>query len=1061
MTRKSALSRLFQGSSVRLGIVDPAQAHRYHPAAVPKARTSVESQVSGHDRRPRESVSRARAGARFLPTPEVTMSRTVRALRIALVSLVMLGAASTATAADDDFEFAQALARRGYVDLAKEKYESLGQSAEGQLGLALLRLFEARVAGGERSEKRREPFVDVLALFDQADQAIAGFIKRFPSHKRTLEARLERARLLQQRADYVKLAIEEGWTPADQGREKLLEQVAKDYDAAIGLLRPVQENAEKQRDAAREKHGANSREYFAADDEFGLIWLFRIVALYGKGAALPPGNAAGQAALNQVVTEVEDFLWDYETSVRGVWALQYRGLANWKLENATDAYVDVKEAATYIEGSDFPAARDVSFKSFQKLAEVALDLGQQGNVDFARQALTDFEKLELFWPNRYEDAAGQRAALAHAKVLIHNGRVEAAVQVVQKVLESAARVGTGVDREAGSLLGELLGSGASIDLPPTDLARVANAYFQQEKYNDAIRAFRAVIDACHDDEGKPVRALMDEHGWTAWDQIGVCYGIQRRYYEAFLAFDRIEQAWAADKSNEVLTELTDETGHSRYKALEALSRRAGDDAAKARYKTLSEQALTSFAEAHPNSPYNQEASSKEAETKVRDMREAGRGFLRGNVEAGEYVAAIDAAEKAIAEVPADSTAMAKMKAYLTETKRRRAQATKDPNTAREAIALAEAWLAKSRPDTLDSSVRRARANGRNIALLQLLTSYADLLGMAQGRAAKKEAASEWLTALDKHQEAFLEAAVNGDRQLSVWRTEALIATDQLDEAERLVLDLMERAPEHANTRYLAGQVAKGLENGAESRLNEFDDKIGAQGLFRRAAILREFVVSKLGDKPEYDESVAKAYQRAGEFDRASELYEKALAAYQEAGKEEQANNVRIKLIDLLIDRGKYDEAIPQLEARLVEDPGERARILGRLKKDTSLTVADIQEMLKSTSRSTGVLDALSRAYLEAKTRERLIAAINTTAILLKSKKEKHDEEWVRWITRYAQANYQFGLDYKTDAAFDAVINTIQNGIITPGYLENYDELVPGTKKKLETLLRESKTRRGR
>lgn len=981
------------------------------------------------------------------------MSRTVRALRVALVSLVMLGASTAAHAADDDFEFAQALARRGYVDLATEKYESLGNSAEGQLGLALLRLFEARVAGGERSDKRREPFADVLALFDQADQAIAGFIKRFPNHKRTLEARLERARLLQQRADYVNLALEQSWTPSDASREQLLDRVAKDYDAAISLLGPIQENAAKARDAAREKTGANSKEFFAADDEHGLIWLFRIVALYGKGAALPPGNSAGKAALMQVVSEVEDFLWDYETSVRGVWGLQYRGLANWKLENAADAYADVKEAATYIQGSDFPAARDVSFKSFEKLATVAIDLGSQGGIDYARQALGEFDKLDEFWPKRNESAAGQRASLAHARLMIHNGRVEDAVQVVQNVLSAAARTQTGVDREAGSLLGELLGGGARIDLPPADLNRVANAYFQQEKYNDAIRAYRAVIQAAD------TPAEMDEFGWEAWDRIGVCYGIQQRYFEAYLAFDHLEQAWKKTPDNEVLAAKTDMTGNSRYKALEALSRNAATDAAKTRYKDMAKAARDEFAESHPDSPLNQGAATSGAEEKVRDMRAAGRDFLRGKIEAAAYVATIDVAEKAIGEVPKDGPDVAKMDAYRIETKRRRGEAEKDPAITAEAIKLAEAWLTKSRPDTMDSGVRRARANGKNIALLQLLTAHSNLLELASGRDAKKEAAGAWIAALDKYQTEFLGAAVNGERQLSVWRTEALVAMDRLDDAERLVLGLIEKAPDHPNTTYLAGKVAKGLENSAESRLNEFEDKIGAQGLFRRAAIMREFVVSKLGDKPEYDESVAKAYQRAGEFDRAAELYERALAAYDEAGKVEQASNVRVKLIDLLIDRGKYEEAIPQLEARLIDDATHRTRILARLKKDTTLTTDDLRDMLQHTSRSTGVLDALSRAYLEAKTKERLIAAINTTAILLKSKKVKHDEEYVRWITRYCQANMQFGLDHRTDAAFDAVIATIQNGIVTPGYIETYDELVPGTKKKLETLLREAKSRR--
>ena len=107
--------------------------------------------------------------------------------------------------------FADALARRGYPDLAKEVYNNLindpkstsTKRAEGQYGLALLIYTDARVLAGERNEKRRSPMEEVLKRFDEADQAFAKFIQESASHPRNLDAKLTRGKLLQDKAEYV------------------------------------------------------------------------------------------------------------------------------------------------------------------------------------------------------------------------------------------------------------------------------------------------------------------------------------------------------------------------------------------------------------------------------------------------------------------------------------------------------------------------------------------------------------------------------------------------------------------------------------------------------------------------------------------------------------------------------------------------------------------------------------------------------------------------------------------------------------------------------------------
>ena len=256
---------------------------------------------------------------------------------LAVSGLLLVVAGGAARAEDDDFEFADALSRRGYTDLATEKFTSLindpkstaQKKAEGQYGLSLLTYSEARYAAAERNEKRREAMDKVLKRFDDADKAFAEFIEKNASHPRNLEAKLTRGKLLQDKAEYVKTALESNWTlPAGTNEGTWRKQMAEWFDTAIQLFEAAEKKARDEKDALKQARKDSGDAWDDAYDKVGLIWLYRLAALYGKGAALPKGDSVAVAALTQCIKEgSDDYQWEYGDTVRGRWAIHYSGLA--------------------------------------------------------------------------------------------------------------------------------------------------------------------------------------------------------------------------------------------------------------------------------------------------------------------------------------------------------------------------------------------------------------------------------------------------------------------------------------------------------------------------------------------------------------------------------------------------------------------------------------------------------------------------------------------------------------------------------------------------------------
>ncbi len=980
-------------------------------------------------------------------------TRTVRAV-VATAALVL--GTCFAHASDDDFDFAQALAARGYGDLAEAQFRkilndpsrSASEKAEGQYGLALIKFTAALRDANVENDARRKGMPIVLAAFDAADKELTQFLQRNPTHSRALDAKLSNAKVQTEKADYVNRAIERGWLTPDLDESKLKQQVAAGYDQAIKLLKTVQDDIK----IRLVKLSPSDDGYEETSNEHGLVWLYKIQALYGKGAALPKGDASGIASLNMVLTEVENFLWDYEGTVRGLWGFYFSGLANWKLGNPKDAMNDITSAATSAdEKQAIPGSLSIVMMSFQKAAEMGPDLADSHGPQYLERTAKLFDKLPQTWPSYLQTAYGQRAALAHAKILALQGQTAEAIELVQTVIRKADEHGTFVQNDGGRVLGELLTGGTSgAALDPALLDRIASSKFAGADYRGAVKAYQAVVQASRGDN-----AMMDAHGWRAWERIGNSYGALERFYEAYVAFDHLQIAYRADNTNEVLEGITNTTGFSRAQVIDLLARNEKDETKKTALVAHSKKLLEEFASDNPNSPKNQDAASGAFSSKMKEMKQAAR---EGDMpkaralakEARALAGSIAPDSKTFDRVGAD---LASIHLHLKEYD--------------QGIKESQKWLDKERPTTIDSAVRRARRQGAAISLSTLLGCYSRRPDSLEGEA-KKTAFTELLAVIDKHGAQYAEITTRGKRQMDTWRIEALNELGQVDQADELLGNLLEADANLRNGPFLALLVARAREReGAEWEAKT--DMQRARVKYRRAAQLYEYAATKGAEfqgrvpSPGSFRSIAKKWIRAGELDKGEELLKKALEAYEAAGEQESADAVRIELIGLFIDRGKYDEAIGPLESRLVEDETSRTAVLTKLGEATGkLTNADIEELQTKhlMSKQKGVIDQLSRAYFEAAREDfELIRAINLVNLLqfATRKDDQHNERWIEWKLREVKAYYKFGENHGAPDAFKTCAKIIQN-LVTLGMLEQYDKTVPGSKAQFEAILRDAKAK---
>jgi hypothetical protein len=875
----------------------------------------------------------------------------LRIIRLAIA--VTLVAASSAGAADDDVEFAKALARRGYGDVAErvlrraaaDAKASPSRVAESKLALAQLRRFEATRSARTRGADRAA----TLRLFEAAESAYRALVSD-PSTAKS--ARLELARLGVAHATFA------GGAP----------EAKSALDESLSLLAHAETAARADADAATE--GAPERSI--AEDEIASIRLLRVEALHARGAALGASDPAGAAALNSALEEIEKFTWDYAGTLRCAWAFRWRGLVLARLGRTREACESLRDAASAVTERDgVRGVEDATLQAFDDLARTASSAGDADGEALVREMLPALERLPVDWPRHLEFAAGRRARLAAARLHVKVGDKVRAADDARAVLAAAGDDDPDAAEDACAIISDCsASSGGVAGLDPELLSRIVRASANSGDLARTVDACRALISACNTPKTR------DQYAWDAWDAMGRAYGGAGKWYEAYLAFDRVERAWRADPSGARLCELVETTAFYRADALTRLAAETKDDADRA----AAERAMAEFARDHPGSSL---ASGARDSAAFRALSEAAALRRAGQTE--ESTRRCREALEALSAIPADSPTYERAQAFVAEAHRRLGDAD-------QAARLAEAWLAEKRPEPVGTGAKRARDQARAQALVTLLAAKTDRAAAAVGPAERTAAFRDVLDELARREVEFAALVPQGAEQIGAWRAEALLATGDLDAAEPIVLEQIRLRPSRAGTRYLAVAAARAFEDAA-LRARERRANAEERAHWLRAARLWEFASHADGaTDPDAMRAAGVAFRAGGDLAHAVDLMSVAAGVLRGASASERdaaararlaesARAVAVELARTLVLLGRFDEAETEAQSLLMQDDASGADALARLGAGDSLRGADVEWLVRRAAKSRAAVDVLASAFAGAGTRERFAAASQTLAAL--------------------------------------------------------------------------------
>lgn len=938
-----------------------------------------------------------------------------------LVAAALIAAARSASAADDDVAFARALAQRGYSDVAERVLRRLaGDAAAAPAKRAQVRLALAQIQRREALRAARSKSADpqvraaTARLFATAEDGYRTLVADAASGA---SARAEFVQLLTSHADYARRGHE------DEAAAKLLDEALRLVEA------PVQG---------------------ATDDEAAWLRLLRMEVRYTRAADAPAGDPSAAEAFERTLKDVESFEWDYAGTVRCAWAFRWKGLVLARLGRTREACEALRDAATAVAEKDgVRGADEMAFAAYEDLAHTAADAKGDGAKTLVAETLPTLERLESEWPRHTATDAGRRARLAIARLHERAGDRARAVADARAVLDAARDADPEGADEACHLLAEWTGSGGSrATLDPATLSRLLRAVTRGGDPMRTVLVCRSLISACTTPEDR------DRFAWDAWDAMGRAYGAAGRWYEAFLAFDRIETAWRADPSNARLTEITDSTAWFRADALARLAAETKD----ADDRAAADRATADFGRDHPGSAY---ATGVQEQQAFRMVGEAAALRRSGDSDAARTRAR--EALAALAAIKEDSPLFERAQALA-------AEANRQVGDFARAAELADAWLAAKRPEPAGPAARRARDQARLQALVTLISAKADGAAAAEEGDARTAGYRALLAAVDANEKDYLALAPGGGDQITAWRAEAMLGVGEIDAAEALVADQIRTRPTKPGTRWLAASAARALDASAAAER----DAAKSRAVWLRAARLWEFVLSSV-ETP--DAEVARAagsdFLAGGDAARAADLLSLAAGllrtaagrAGDEAARTRADASARAASIDLsraLVALHRPDEAIAEAGAALARDDADGEAVLARLAAGETLQGKEIDWLVKRAQTNRAGVDALASALAAGDARERLSGAAQALAALrfTIAPDQGVTAESVDLALRHADSMLRIAAAGGPREGVAAAATLLQQTFGTDDALARAESLLPGARARVDDLTKRIRAAEG-
>lgn len=453
-----------------------------------------------------------------------------------------LAAALPALAAQD-YELGDALAERGWWDLSEEVFAKIRDTgatpeikADGEYGLARLKILMA---------KRTDSPEEKAKLIDRAVKEVEALLAKHPNHRRRGEALSDIGDLYQAKGKALMAAAKADPSKAEEA-EKAFGAAEKLFTDLIAQLK----KDEKRPPEDPRKDPKAQEEYERWEERMMLAKYNYGVALFNHAETYRE-NASKHADMKRLLEKMikfitDEFMWQYERYLLAYDASVYVGRAYQLLAEAADrekaeeywrqAFMNLGRPRSLLsdpENRKNEDVRDVAahallFEMKARLAYGDVRRGQAAAKQYADAARLAEDFFKMFPQTRLEDI-GQALLLEQARAYCKAGQTDKGTKLLQEL--KAKYKNTWVENLAIDYLGEYAaGDSVQLAIEAADnfLERgPAYVYRAIQKYRRALQSIRRPED--------------QKFVPYCWAQLGKCYFLLGRHYEAVAALSMLEK----------------------------------------------------------------------------------------------------------------------------------------------------------------------------------------------------------------------------------------------------------------------------------------------------------------------------------------------------------------------------------------------------------------------------------------------------------------------------------------------------------------------------------------
>lgn len=564
---------------------------------------------------------------------------------LCLAVLLAFGA-TPALAGGDDFEFGRALASMGkktgdraFFDYARRVFTSViedpnrsdADKDECRYGIAEMRLNEALGA----AQNPAVPYKDVSDLFTEAITTMESFVSKNPTHKRAAEAKLK--------VGTTRLAFVQ-WA-----RDQLLPE--PEVMAERGTNgKDVQAEAESMVRGAIGYFDALRKGYDSMDpsEMSQMAQYYWVLCQYYLALVYEPQSKEAKHAFEDAIRHLDDFISLNDGQLLAVYAQDIFGLTFWELAKIAETEEEkvnyYRKAVEWFETcietpNEGPEWEQVITNGYYHLGQVCLEAGRIGGENFHRRGSDFLMHMETRNPTAWRTDSGIRAMVEWAKIEHARDRTNEAIEICRRAGEHAKKLGKGyleglVNRQLRKMLSGG-GSGSSISADPSVLKRVADDFFMEQKWSEAIAAYKKVVASV-----PRTRENVDTFLVPTWERIASAYRRQDDYMAAALAYEPIHDIWVDDMVKKTGTEDDPNTlrfGDLRRRAMatwKELYDRTGSAVYHREFKAIRDSFPKDYP-GHPSEGATQWNTAREHFTEARKLKAAKDSKWRSRLKSAE------------------------------------------------------------------------------------------------------------------------------------------------------------------------------------------------------------------------------------------------------------------------------------------------------------------------------------------------------------------------------------------------------------------------------------------